>query len=286
MRSSLSRVTAGAAAGALLLLAAACAAKDAGTPRAAQAGPASSRPPLQYVSLGDSYSAGGGLAGVRPCGRSPQAYPALVAQRAHVVVSEHACNGATTADVLDTEQVAGVGKQIDAVGADTGVVTITIGGNDIGFADVMRRCALGSEPCTNLEGQVDRDLAALPAKLLAVYREIRRRAPNAALLVVGYPQLVVDPAASGLPACAGLTADESRFVRRKGDDLARVVRTAAEASGARYVDAAAAFAGHEACAAEPWMEGVNFVNIVGSYHPNAAGQDHLAQLVQAALPNP
>src|SRR5262245_6708175 len=86
---------------------------------------------LNYVSLGDSYSAGGGLAGgTRPCGRAPGASPALVAQRAGAVVSEHACNGATTADVLDVEQAPGVGHQIDAVTADTDVVTISIGGND------------------------------------------------------------------------------------------------------------------------------------------------------------
>ncbi len=240
---------------------------------------------MRYVSLGDSYSAGGGLAGgTRPCGRAPGAYPALVAQWAGAAVAEHACNGATTASVLDVEQAPGVGRQIDFVTGDAGAVTISIGGNDLGFTQVMQQCALGSEPCTRLEAQVARDLAALPAKLRAVYGEIRRRAPAAAVLVVGYPQLVVDPEASGLASCAGFTAEESRWVREKGGQLAAVIRAEAEAAGARYLDAAAAFAGHEACAAEPWMEGVNFVNIAGSYHPNAAGHEQLARLVQAAFP--
>src|SRR5436190_18531778 len=75
--------------------------------------------PRHYVALGDSYSAGGGLpAGVRPCGRAPGAYPALVAQRAGLVAEIHTCNGATTADVLEIEQAPGVGRQIDAVTAE------------------------------------------------------------------------------------------------------------------------------------------------------------------------
>jgi len=164
-------------------------------------------------------------------------------------------------------------------------VTISIGGNDIGFADVMTDCVLNSLPCTRLDAQVSQALAALPARLDATYREIRRRAPKAALLVLGYPQLVVDPGASGAAPCAGLTADESGWVRQKGDELDRVIRTAAESAGARYLDASAVFAGHEACTPQPWMEGVNFVNIASSFHPNAAGQEQFAQLVQAALPN-
>lgn len=252
-------------------------------PRAAT--PTTTRPPLHYVSLGDSYSAGEGLPKpVQPCGRTPGAYPALVAERAGLIPSEHACNGATTAHVMDVEQAPGAGRQIDAVTADADVVTISIGGNDIGFADIMTDCVLNSLPCTRLDGQVTQALAALPARLDTIYQEVHRRAPKAMLLVVGYPQLVVDPAAAGLASCAGLTADESRWVRQKGDELARVIRSAAESNGARYLDASAAFAGHEACTPQPWMEGVNFVNVVASFHPNAAGQEQFAQLVEAALP--
>ena len=207
-----------------------------------------------------------------------------MARRVNAIAVEHACNGATTADVLDEEQARGVGRQIEAVTADADVVTISIGGNDIGFTRAMRTCALGAEPCTQLEARVAEDLAALPARLREVYAEIRRRAPDAALLVVGYPQLVVDPSDAGLTSCAGFTADESRWLREKGDQLAAGVRREAEAAGARYLDAAAAFAGHEACGADPRMEGVNFVNVAGSYHPNAAGHEQLARLVQAALP--
>ena len=100
--------------------------------------------------------------------------------------------------------------------------------------------------------------------------------------MVGYPHLVAVPDPSRGPVCAGLTLDEARWVREKGEDLARVVRTTAEAAGARYLDAASRFAGHEACTADPWMAGVT-LPVEGSFHPNAAGHQQLASLVEAAV---
>lgn len=244
------------------------------------------RPPLKYVSLGDSYPAGEGLPRpVQPCGRTPGAYPSLVVERARLVGSLHACNGATTADILTQERAPGVGPQIQAVTPDADVVTISIGGNDLGFAQIMTDCVLAQLSCTRFDAQVDGALATLGPRLVTIYTAIRTRAPRARLLVVGYPQLVVDPEKTQATTCAGLTPDESRWVRQKGDDLARVIRTAAEVTGARYLDAAERFAGHEACTAEPWMEGLNFVDIVASFHPNAAGHEQLARLVAQALPD-
>jgi lysophospholipase L1-like esterase len=249
--------------------------------------PTTTAAPRQYVSLGDSYSAGQGLPGqIQPCGRAPGAYPALVAQRAGLIASFHACNGATTADVLDEEQAPGTGRQIDAVTAEADIVTISIGGNDIGFSPVMTDCVLASLPCTRLADQVNAALATLAPRLVAVYGAIRARAPHARLLVVGYPQLVVDPGAATTGSCAGLTVDESRFVRQEGDALNAVIRTAAATAGATYVDTAGPFAGHEACTAQPWMAGVNLSDVAGSFHPNAAGQDELARLVLDKLTGP
>ncbi|HVL28401.1 MAG TPA: SGNH/GDSL hydrolase family protein, partial [Acidimicrobiales bacterium] len=241
-------------------------------------------PPLRYVSLGDSFSAGGGLAGgVHPCGRAPGAYPALVAQRGMLAGSFHACNGATTADVLDRERHPGEGPQIDNVASDADVVTVSIGGNDIGFGPVITDCVLGRQPCTRFDRQVTAELAALGPRLARLYAGVRERAPAADVLVLGYPRLVADPDLSGLETCAGLTADEARWVRQKGDELDRVVRAAAGVAGVRFVDAAAAFAGHEACTAEPWMEGISVATATSSFHPNAAGHDRLAALVLDAL---
>ncbi len=247
--------------------------------------PTSAPPPLVYVSLGDSYSAGGGLPRPDgPCGRTPGAYPALVAARARLDASFRACNGATTDHVLEREARPGERPQIEAVGSHVDVVTISIGGNDIGFGPVMSDCVIGPRSCARLEETVAANLAILRPRLETLYRAVRARAPEADLLVVGYPHLVADPAVSGAATCAGLAPDEVLWVRRQGEALARVVQAAATAAGARYLDAAAAFAGHEACTGEPWMEGVNLSVTSASFHPNAAGHERLARLVEAALP--
>ncbi|MFP5318959.1 MAG: SGNH/GDSL hydrolase family protein [Acidimicrobiia bacterium] len=274
---------------ALAVLAAACSsatARRAAGP-AGDAAPATSTTalqPLRYVSLGDSYSAGGGLVGaVEPCGRAPGAYPGLVARRVLGEASFHACDGATTADVLDREQHAGEGRQIDDVPVDADVVTLSIGGNDIGFGPVITECVVGSQSCVRFDRQVTALLGALGPRLTRLYRSVRERAPAAEVLVLGYPRLVPDPDQSGLDVCAGLTAEEARWVRQKGEELDGVVRGASEAAGVRFLDAAAAFAGHEACTAQPWMAGVSLATAVSSFHPNAVGHEQLAGLVLRAL---
>jgi len=241
-------------------------------------------PPLRYVSLGDSYSAGGGLVGaVEPCGRAPGAYPTLVAERAVLAGSFHACNGATTADVLDRERHPGEGRQIDNVPPDADVVTLSVGGNDIGFGPVITECVVGQQSCLRFDRQVTAALGALENRLTRLYTGVRERASAAEVLVLGYPRLVADPDRTGLETCAGLTADEARWVRQKGDELDRVVRGAADAAGVRFLDAASAFTGHEACTAEPWMAGISLATAVSSFHPNAAGHEQLARLVTQAL---
>ncbi len=280
------------AAASVALLAGACSSVDTGSTveRSGDAPPAALVPttaapePIRYVSLGDSYSAGGGLAGgVEPCGRAPGAYPSLVAQRAGLTGSFHACNGAKTDHVLDREQHLGQGRQIDSLTAGADVITLSIGGNDIGFGPVISDCVLGQQSCVRFDGRVTAALAALGPRLTGLYAEVRERAPAADILVLGYPRLVADPDRTGLSMCAGLTAEEARWVRQKGDELDRVVRTAAERAGVRFVDAAPAFADHEACTAEPWMEGISLATAVSSFHPNAAGHDQLARLVVRAL---
>ena len=121
---------------------------------------------------------------------------------------------------------------------------------------------------------------------------MRARAPSARLVVVGYPQLVGDPDGAGgidVESCPSLVAplggglrvdgNEVRWLREKGDRLAGVIRAAATAAGAVYVDSAAAFAGHEACTPEPWVAGIVVPQVALSFHPNAAGHEAMARLL-------
>jgi lysophospholipase L1-like esterase len=252
------------------------------------------RPLLRYVSLGDSFPAGDGLPGATgPCRRSPGAYPNLVAERENLLPLLRACSGATTGDVLDRGRNPDEGRQLDWLAPDTDVVTVTVGGNDVGFGRVVGACLTGSTPCSRLDGEVDRSIAALEERLEAVNGEIRRRAPSARFLVVGYPHLVVDPRDVDLAACreagtsasptARITGDEAQWLREKAEALNEVMRRSAEVVGARYVEVARAFTGHEACAPTPWMTGVVEEDIGSSFHPNAAGHSALARLVAAGL---
>jgi hypothetical protein len=195
-----------------------------------------------------------------------------------------ACTGATTAEVL--------GSQLASVTAGTDLVTVTVGGNDAGFASVVGECLIGADPCSTIDSRVEAALTALGPTLESTYRQVRARAPNATLVVVGYPQVVGDPAKVDVDACPtvatplpGLrvTAVEARWLREKGAHLSDVVARSARAVGARYVDAQAAFAGHEACTADPWLSGVVLGDVRASFHPTARGQAELAALVGRAL---
>ncbi len=247
---------------------------------------------LRYVSLGDSFPAGEGLPGAGgPCRRSPLAYPNLLAQRTNLLASLHACSGATTEDVLGRAPVSGEGRQLDWLAPDTDVVTVTVGGNDVGFGRVMGLCLTGHEPCSRLDGEVDSRLVALRGRLDTVNREIKRRLPGVRLLVVGYPQLIGDPSQVaiegcpdvGLSASARITGEEAEWLREEGRAVDDVMGESAQRAGARYVDAVTAFAGHEVCTASPWMTGVVEDDIRASFHPNAAGHEALARLVATEL---
>lgn len=266
----------------------------AGTAAGCRSGDREDAPLLRYVSLGDSFPAGDGLAGATgPCRRSPGAYPNLVAQKADLLPLLRACSGATTGDVLDRGRNPEEGRQLDWLAPDTDVVTITVGGNDVGFGRVVGTCLTGSTSCSHLDGEVDRSISMLEGRLDAVNAEIRRRAPSARFFVVGYPHLIADPRNVDLAACreagmsrspaARITADEAQWLREKAEALNQVMRRSAEAAGARYVDVASAFAGHEVCAPAPWMTGVVEADIGASFHPNAAGHSALARLVAAGL---
>jgi lysophospholipase L1-like esterase len=255
--------------------------------------PKAAAPPFRpkiYAALGDSYAAGEGLppfeADSGACHRSPLAYPRLVAAEEGSALSFAPCTGAALSDVLaPAGQLASVDPHAD-------LVTVTVGGNDVGFVRVVADCLVGAEPCSHLDAQVEASLGRLGPSLEAGYGAIKARAPDARLLVVGYPQVVADPARADVDTCPvvatplpdrRITGDDARWLREKGARLDEVVRGAAKAAGASYVEVAADFAGHEACAPDPWLTGVVLTDLKASFHPTAAGQAALARLVTRSL---
>jgi lysophospholipase L1-like esterase len=233
------------------------------------AAPASADPVVQagkYVALGDSYSSGTGAGSYGDsgsCKRSANAYSQLWANAnapsSFVFV---ACSGAVTTDVIN--------NQVGSLTADTSLVTISIGGNDAGFADVMTDCNLGSDSACVARNQEAQDYAhnQLPARLDAVYGEISSRAPSAQVVVLGYPHIYqVNGSCS-----VGLSETKRAAINGSADVLADVVSARAGAFGFTFVDGRSAFAGHEICASgDRWLNSITWP-IDESYHPNAAGQ--------------
>ncbi|MEU4402474.1 SGNH/GDSL hydrolase family protein [Micromonospora orduensis] len=217
---------------------------------------------VTYVALGDSYSSGVGAGpyDTSGCLRSQKSYAPLWAA-AHGVTNFtfRACGGAVTADVLN--------DQVSALSASTTLVTITIGGNDAGFVNVITSCRFGStSSCTNAVNTAKSfATSTLPARLDATYAAIRSRAPNARLIVLGYPRLF-ETTSCGLLA---MSTYKRTILNEAADVLASVTSARARAAGATFADTRSTFAGHGVCAGDPWINDIS--GIIEAYHPDADG---------------
>lgn len=217
-----------------------------------------------YVALGDSYSSGTGAGNYDPdsgsCNRSANAYPNLWAA-AHTTQSFKfvACSGATTTSVAS--------GQLGALTSSTTLVSVTAGGNDAGFADVMQTCVLQStSTCQSRVAQAEGYMRnTLPGRLDSLYSQIRAKAPSARVVVLGYPRLykIVD-------VCVGLSNTKRTALNGAADTLDGVTASAAGRAGFVWSDVRDEFAGHELCSGDDWLNAVT-IPIGSSYHPTALG---------------
>ena len=222
--------------------------------------------PGPYVALGDSYSSGVGagsyISSSGDCKRSTKAYPYLwAAANSPSSFSFTACSGARTGDVLS--------GQLGPLSASTALVSISIGGNDAGFADVMTTCVLQSDSSclsriATARAFVD---STLPGRLDGVYTAIRDRAPNARVVVLGYPRFY----RLGT-TCIGLSETKRKAINDASDHLNSAIAARARAYGYTFGDVRSTFTGHEICSGDSWLHSVDWLNIGNSYHPKAAGQ--------------
>ncbi|WP_037908096.1 SGNH/GDSL hydrolase family protein [Actinacidiphila yeochonensis] len=219
-----------------------------------------------YVALGDSYSSGLGAgsyeASSGTCDRSSKAYPSLWA-KAHKPASFAftACASATTTDVVH--------RQLGPLSRSTGLVSISVGGNDAGFGDVMTACLTSS---TNAcEDRIARARTfirnRLPGLLDTTYTAIRSRAPKARVVALGYPRLYAVPGTCLL----GLSDTVRRALDSAADDLDGVIAKRAAGHGFAFADVRGRFAKHELCSNSPWLHSVTLPPSA-SYHPTATGQ--------------
>ncbi|WP_052852725.1 SGNH/GDSL hydrolase family protein [Streptomyces avicenniae] len=218
-----------------------------------------------YVALGDSYSSGNGAGdyddAAGDCRRSFAAYPSLWADANDPDTFDNtSCSGATTDDVL--------ADQLGPLDAGTTLVSISIGGNDAGFADTMQTCVLsGTSACVSAVATANQYISnTLPGKLDAVYAAISAAAPNAQVVVLGYPRMYELDGS----CIFGISEQSRAAINGASDNLHSVISQRAAGHGFTYGDVRPAFTGHEICSGSAWLHSVT-LPVSDSYHPNAAG---------------
>jgi lysophospholipase L1-like esterase len=230
------------------------------------AAPAAAQSSVHYVALGDSYSSGVGAGNYSDgsCEQSANAYSALWAG-AHGPASyvTETCSGATTSSVI--------AGQLSALSAGTTLVSITVGGNDVGFSSVMETCVIFSTgDCVSAVDTAENEIATdLPGDLDNVLGDIAADAPNARVVVLDYPDLY-DLSKSS--SCIGLSTTDRTDLNQGANELDAAIQAAAARYGDVFADVRPAFAGHEICDSNSWLKSVDWFDLGDSYHPTAAGQ--------------
>ena len=259
---------------------------------------ASAAPPESYVAMGDSYTAGPLIPNQLPdplgCGRSDRNYPHLVAEARRSALRDRSCSGAETTHLASPQPVLGGPNppQLDALDAGVSAVSLQIGGNDIGFGEILQRCLaivpLGT-PCRDFytRGGVDelsRRIAVTAPAVRAALAEVRRRSPQARLFVVGYPAILPE-AQPGCWPVMPITPGDVPYLRDKEKELNTMLAAEAASGGAYYVDVYTASVGHDACQLPGirWIEAAIPLALAAPVHPNALGMRRMADILLAAM---
>jgi hypothetical protein len=250
-----------------------------------------------YVALGDSYAAGPLIPlFLKPygCLKSSNNYAHLAAPKLGMTLRDPSCSGAKT-DHMTAPQGVTPGPnapQFNSLTADVKLVSVQLGGNDIGFSGIAQDCfslsPTGQAPCKAKyvgagPDQVSARIAAVAPKLSAVLAGIRSRAPTARILVVNYPAIFPHSGAGCWPFLPVANGDVP-WLRSKQVELNQMIATQTAAAGARLVDAYAASIGRDACKLPliRWVEPLIPVGPAAPVHPNIIGMIGMANLVVAA----
>lgn len=291
--------------GAVVLLAmgvAACAASPAPQPAT---GP-------RYVALGDSWISGPLVPDISgqplDCGRSTQNSPSVIARELGFQrFVDASCGGAKTDDLTKSQRTTLRGlfgttpPQLDALTADTTLVTIGIGGNDINFSSTALKCVnllpfpLGpppfGQPCVERltasgVDQVAAKIAATRPKIDEALAAIRQRAPRAAIYLIGYPTALPDTGPGCWPTAPILEPDV-RYLRDKFKEMNRMLQDAATAARVHFVDTYTSSIGHDICqpVGTAWVNGATLEPMALPMHPNAMSHANTARLVVEAVRN-
>ncbi|ROO85319.1 lysophospholipase L1-like esterase [Actinocorallia herbida] len=254
------------------------------------AAPAQAARLRKYVALGDSFAAGPGIPRElnEKCERSSRNYAQVLAE-GRLALTDVTCKGATT-DALFHRQKAGVAAQLDSLAADTELVTLTVGGNDIGFGGILRTCVFASflRGCkriftANGKDRIEAKIAATAPKIDKALERIRAKAPHAVIVVVGYLRLLPDTANCG--KSIAVEPEDIPYLAAKERSLNTMLARRAAAFGALSVDPFEPSTGHDACRSRTtrWTEPMRDPSGAIAMHPNARGMHEVARLIYTAL---
>ena len=270
-----------------------------------------------YVALGDSYTSGPNIpsqATSTPagCDRSDRNYPSLVAEQLALKPADFrdmSCTGATIADLTSTQSTDnGVNRaQLSALSDETRLVTIGIGGNDIGFSSLIKQCvksgvlyyAMGSGKYTGVAApcreeyvsggtdEIQQRIDTAGDRLASALARIKDRAPQAEVYVVGYPA-ILPPTAANCGRELGLAPADVPFLHKEAQSLNTTLRERAAAAGAVYVDTYKPSVGRDACSDRTtrWIEPMIPLAPAAPVHPNARGERGMADAVLDAIDAP
>lgn len=248
-----------------------------------------------YVAMGSSYAAGPGITTMvvgapARCSRSNDNYAHQLARRRALVLTDVSCSGATTAHLLGPWIE--LPAQLDALRADTKLVTVTIGGNDLGYMGVLfgasclglQRAGTGQQMnCRDVVLPTEQDYAGLAERMRRIATEVHRRSPDARLIFVDYVTVLPPEGHCDAVPMSDADADQARTLDAR---LRQLTEQAALDNGAELLDASAVTRGHDACAPDPWINGFvrpdSPVPVVG-FHPRLAGMTAIADALDRLL---
>lgn len=251
-----------------------------------------------YTALGDSYAAGPLIPNpLLPLGclKSSNNYAHVVAPGIGLTLRDASCSGAKTVDMTNPQNVEPDGPnppQFNSLDASTTVVSVTIGGNDIGFSEVAQSCITinpFSHPCLDKynPGGVDQLKARIEAtapKVAAVLQGIHSRAPDARVFVVNYPAIFPETGFGCWPQ-EPIGFGDVPYLRSTEQGLDQMLATQAAANGATVVDWYKASIGHDSCKSQStrWVEPLIPGELAAPIHPNKAGMQGAANALIAAV---
>ena len=251
----------------------------------------------KWVGLGDSFAAGPLIPNqsLSPLGclRSSKNFARLAAASEGHPLTDVSCSGAKTTDMTAPQSTsAGTNPpQLNALTSDTGIVSLQIGGNDIGFTEILQNCVTYNpfgKPCQNRynpggNDQIAARIATTAPKVAAVIAEIHRRSPAARVLVVNYAA-ILPATGTGCWPQVPLAYSDVPYLRSKQLELNAMLKTVAEANGAVLVDDYTVSVGRDACRSSGtrWVEPLVPGNAAAPFHPNARGMEGIAPVVAAA----